>query len=104
MIGGRDRGSKAQEKRFGRLGRDGSEFVDQLAASEIRGRDRGCTRPKKRYLQGTPATYHLSQLSGCHLASGTPGNKLAVRDRRATRGAREEERGLLPMAWDEKER
>ena len=51
-----------------------------------------------RHLRGTPFTDSLSDLSGRY-SRRVHRYKLTLRGRQATRGRREEEGGLMPMAW-----
>ena len=74
---------------FGRLGRDGSEFVDQLATRVVGGRDGG-GNGQERHLQGTPSTDNFSDLSGCDL---TPSSPVQARITGPSRDHREEGRG-----------
>ena len=82
---------------FGRLGREGSEFIDQLATSVVGGRDGGAMAKKgickERLLQIVSVTSQVA------ISRRVYRYKLALRDRQATRGRREEEGGLMPMAW-----
>ena len=82
---------------FGRFGREVSEFIDQLATRVIEGGDGGRI-PKKgickeRLLQIISVTTPVAISRRVHRY------KLALRDRRATRGRKKEEGGLLSMAW-----
>ena len=82
---------------FGRLGKEGSELIDQLAASVVGGTDGGSLSRKgvwKEYLfQIISVTTQVAISRRVHRY------KLALRDRQATRGSREEDGGLLLMAW-----
>lgn len=82
---------------FGRLGQEGSEFIDQLAASVVGGRDGGSQAKKgickERLLQIISVTAQVAISRRVHRY------KLAMRDRQAARGRREEAGGLCPMAW-----
>ena len=82
---------------FGRLGREGSEFVDQLATSVVGARDGGGTAEKgickETILQIVSVTSQVAISRRVHRC------KLARRGDQATRGKREEEGGLMPMAW-----
>ena len=82
---------------FGRLGREGSEFIGQLATSVVGARDGGAMAKKgickERLLQIVSVTSQVAISRRVH------GYKLALRDRQAARGRREEEGGLMPMAW-----
>ena len=84
-------------KSFGRLGREGSEFVDQLATSVVGARDGGGTAEKgickETILQIVSVTSQVAISRRVHRC------KLARRGDQATRGKREEEGGLMPMAW-----
>ena len=81
---------------FGRLGREGSEFIDQLATSVVGGRDgRAIAKKgicKERLLQIFSVTSQVAISRRVHRY------KLALRGREATRGRREEDGGLMPMA------
>ena len=81
----------------GRLGREGSELVDQLATSVVGGRDGGAMAKKgickERPLQIVSVTSQVAISRRVHRY------KLALRDRQATRGRRIEDGGLMPMAW-----
>ena len=74
---------------FGRLGREGIEFIDQLATSVVGGRDRGAMAKKgiykERLLQMVAVTSQVAISRRVHRY------KLPLRDRQATRGRREEE-------------
>ena len=82
---------------FGHLGREGSEFIDHLATSVVGGREAGTMAKKgicnERLLQIVSVTSQVAISRRVHR------NKLALRDRQAARGRREEEEGLMPMAW-----
>ena len=82
---------------FGRFGRERSEFIDQLATSVVGGRDGGAMAKKgictERRLQKVSVASQVAILRRVHRY------KLVLRDRQATRGRREEEGGLMPMAW-----
>ena len=83
-------------KNFGRLGKEGSEFSDQLAASIVGGAD-GEFFPRKgvckeHLFQVISVTTQIAVLRRVRQY------KLALRDHQAARGRREEERGSLPMA------
>ena len=82
---------------FGRLGREGSEFIDHVAMNVVRGRGGGQMAKKgickERLLQIVSVTTQIAISRRVHRY------KLALRDRQAARGRREEEEGLMPMAW-----
>ena len=82
---------------FGRLGREGSEVIDQLVTSVVGGRDGGAMAKKgickERLLQIVSVTSQVAISRRVHRY------KLALRDRQASRGEREEDEGLKPMAW-----
>ena len=82
---------------FGCLGREASEFIDQLTTSVVGGRDGGAMAKKgiciERLLQIVSVTSQVAISRRVHRF------KLSLRDRQATRGRREEEAGLMPMAW-----
>ena len=82
---------------FGRLGKEGSKLIDQLAASIIGGTDGGSLSIKgvcKEHLfQVISVTTQVAISRRLHRY------KLALRDRQAARGRREEDGGLFPMAW-----
>ena len=71
--------------------------MDQLATSLVGGRDGGAIAKKglrkERILQIVLVTSQVAISRRVHQ------HKLALRDRQATRGRREEEGGLMPMAW-----
>ena len=81
----------------GRLVKEGIEFIDQLATSVVGGRDRGAMAKegicKERLLQIGSVTSRVAISRRVHRY------KLALWDRQATRERREEEGGLMPMAW-----
>ena len=83
-------------ERFGRLGKEGSELIDQLAASIVGGMDGGSLFRKvvcKEHLfQIISVTTQVAILRRVHRY------KLALRDRQAARGRKEEDGGLLSMA------
>ena len=82
---------------FGRLGREGSKLIDQLATNVVGGRDGGAMAKKdickERPLQIVSVTSQVAISRRVHRY------KLTLRDRQAARGRREEEGGLMPMAW-----
>ena len=82
---------------FGRLGMEGSELIDQLAASIVGGTDGGSLSRKG------VCKEHLFQIisvtTQVAISRRVHRYKLALRDRQATRGRRKEDGGLLPMAW-----
>ena len=82
---------------FGCLGRERSDFIDQLATSVIGVREGGGMAKKgicrDRFLQIVSVTSEVAISRRVHRY------KLALRDRRATRGRKKEEGGLLSMAW-----
>ena len=81
---------------FGRLGREGSEFIDQLATSIVRGRDGGAMAKKgickERLLHIVSVTSQVAISRRVHR------HMLTLGDRQATRGKREQSGGLMPTA------
>ena len=75
---------------FGRLRGEGSECIDQLATSVVGGRDGGAMAKNGIYKAVTSPVAISRRVHRC---------KLALRGRQATRGKREEDGGLIPMAW-----
>ena len=74
---------------FGRLGREGSEFIDQLATSVVGGRDRGAMA-KKGICKERFFTDSLSDLSGRYF---TPSSPVKTRITGPSSDKREEGRG-----------
>ena len=81
---------------FGRLGREGRDFIDQLATSVIGGGDGG-TMPENGICKEC-LLYIISVTSQAVISRRIHRYKLAFQDRQATRGRRENEGQLLPMA------
>ena len=81
---------------FRRLGREGSEFIDQLAMSVVGGRDGGA-------LVKNGICNELLQIfsvaSQVDISRRVPTWMLASRDRQATGGRRKEEGVLMPISW-----
>ena len=82
---------------FGRIGKEGSELIHQLAASIVGGTDGGSSSRK------CVCKEHLFQIisvtTQVAISRRVHRYQLALRDRQAARGRREEDGGLLPMAW-----
>ena len=79
---------------FGRLGKEGNELIDQLAANIVGGTDGGSLSRKG------VCKEHIFQILSVttQVAVWRRGHryKLALRDRQAARGRREEDGGLIP--------
>ena len=83
---------------FGRLGKEGSELIDQLAASIVGGTDGGPLSIKKGVCN--EHIFHIvSVTTQVAISRRVHRYKLALRDRHAGGGRRGEDGGLLPMAW-----
>ena len=85
-------------ERCGRLGREGREFIDQLATSVVGGRDVVGAMAKKGICKERPLQI-VSVTSQVAISCRVRRYKLALRDHRATRGRTEADRELMPMAW-----
>ena len=81
---------------FGRLGKEGSELIDELAASIIGGSGGGSLSRKG------DCKEHIFQIilvtTQVAISRRVHRYKLALRDRQAARGRKEEDGGLLSMA------
>ena len=77
---------------FGRLGAEGSKFVDQLAASVVGGRDGG-SMVKERLLQIISVTTQVT------ISRRVARFKLQLRDRQETRSRGGGDDRPTPMAW-----
>ena len=84
---------------FGRLGREGSEFIDQLATSMVGGRDGGAMA-KKDICKETLLQI-VSVTSQVAISRRNHRYKLALRDRQVTTGRKEAKRGADAdgMGW-----
>eukprot|EP00904_Undaria_pinnatifida_P009514 jgi/Undpi1/5693/HiC_scaffold_2.g00967.m1 len=82
---------------FARLGKEGSDLIDQVAASIVGGTDASSiTRKgvcKERLFQIISVTTQVAILRRVHRY------RLSLRDRQATRGREEGSGGLRPLAW-----
>ena len=82
---------------FGCLGSEGSDFIDQVAASIVGGADGSSLATKgvgkERFFQANSVTTHVVISRRAHRY------KLVLRNHRAARGRREETGALLPMTW-----
>ena len=83
---------------FGRLGKEGSDLIDQVAASIVGGTDASSLARKgvckERILQIIPVTTQVAISRRVNRYRPSP------RDRQAARGREEESGGLRPLAWD----
>eukprot|EP00904_Undaria_pinnatifida_P006554 jgi/Undpi1/3028/HiC_scaffold_14.g06405.m1 len=82
---------------FGRLGKEGSDLIDQVAASIVVGSDASSLARKgvckERLSQIISVTTQVTILRRVHRY------RLSLRDRQAARGSEEESGGLRPLAW-----
>ena len=82
---------------FGRLGKEGSDLIDQMAASIVEGTDGSSLARKgvckERLFQIISVTTQVAISRRVHRY------QLALRDRQATRGRREVNGVPLPMTW-----
>ena len=82
---------------FGRLGREGSELIDQLATSVVGGRDGGAIAKKGICKERLLRIVSVNSLVA--ISHRVHRYKLALRYHQVTSGRREEEARLMPMAW-----
>eukprot|EP00904_Undaria_pinnatifida_P007537 jgi/Undpi1/3913/HiC_scaffold_16.g07281.m1 len=82
---------------FGRLGKEGSDLIDQVAASIVGGTDASSLARKgvckERLFQIIPVTTQVVISRRVHRY------RLSLRDRQAARGRKEESGGLRPLVW-----
>ena len=82
---------------FGRLGKEGSDLIDQVAASIVGGTDGSSLARKgvckERLFQIISVTTQVAISRRVHRY------KLALRGRQAARGREEEAGGMRPMTW-----
>ena len=82
---------------FGRLGKEGSDLIDQVAASIVGGMD-GSSLTQKSISKERPLQI-ISVTTLVAISRRVNRYRLALRDREVERGTREEAGGLRPMAW-----
>ena len=70
-------------ERFGRLGVEGSSFLDQLEANVVGGRETGRNHGEERNCEGNPASNRLGDCTGRHFAEGVPFQALTSRSPRS---------------------
>ena len=82
---------------FGRLGKEGSDLIDQVAASTVGGTDASSLARKgvckERLVQIISVTTQVAISRRVHRY------RISLRDRQAARGREEESGELRPLAW-----
>ena len=82
---------------FGRLGKEGSDLIDQVAANIVGGTD-ASSRARKGVCKERLSQI-ISVTTQVVISRRVHRYRLALRDHQAARGRREEAGGLRPLAW-----